>query len=211
MTIASRQSVGGLDVSRETFAQLCELEAEVRRWNATVNLVSRGSLEDLWRRHIEDSVQVFAHCPSDATRWIDLGSGGGFPGLVVAILARESRPGLQVTLVESDQRKSVFLRQVTQKLGLETKLLTSRIESLPPLEADVISARALAPLGQLLALARPHTRPDGTCLFPKGARYSEEVTEARKSWDFDLDVTPSLSQQDAALLTIRKFHRAKPS
>lgn len=211
MTISTRQSVGGLDVSRETFARLCDLEAEIGRWNPTVNLVSRGSLEDLWRRHIEDSAHVFAHCPSNASRWVDLGSGGGFPGLVVAILAHELRPSLQVMLVEADQRKGVFLRQVIQKLGLATKLLVSRIESLPPLEADVISARALAPLGQLLALARPHLRPDGICLFPKGARYGEEVAEAHKVWDFDLDVSPSLLQQDAALLTIREYHRAKPS
>jgi 16S rRNA (guanine527-N7)-methyltransferase len=211
MTTASKQGVGGVDVSRETFARLCDFEAEVRRWNPTVNLVSRSSLDDLWHRHVEDSAQVFAHRPADARRWVDLGSGGGFPGLVVAILAHELQPDLQVTLVEADQRKGVFLRQIIQKLGLATTLQVSRIESLPPLEADVISARALAPLGELLALARPHLGPDGICLFQKGARYGEEVAEARKSWDFDLDVSPSLSQQDAALLTIREFHRAKPS
>lgn len=204
-------SVGGQSVSRETFSLLCDLEAEVKRWNPTVNLVSRNSLADFWSRHIEDSAQVFAHCPEQANRWVDFGSGGGFPGLVIAILAQELRPALKVFLVESDQRKGVFLRQTVQKLGLATDLIASRIESLLPLEADVISARALASLDQVLALARPHLRLGGVCLLQKGARYRDEVVEARKSCDFDLDVSPSLSQQDAALLIIRKFNRAKPS
>ena len=211
MMASGTQSVGGLDVSRETFAMLQVFEAEVRRWNPTVNLVSRSSLDDLWQRHIEDSAQVFAFCPQQASRWVDIGTGGGFPGLVIAILAHESRPALKVILVEADQRKSVFLRQTIQKLGLATMILALRAESLPPLDADVISARALAPLDQLLGLSRPHLNADGVCLFQKGARYSDEVAEARKSWAFDLDVAPSLSQDDAALLIIRKFNRAKQS
>jgi 16S rRNA (guanine527-N7)-methyltransferase len=211
MMALAPQSVGGLDVSRETIDLLVAYEAEVRRWNSTVNLVSRNSLESLWVRHIEDSAQIFAHCPEDAARWVDLGSGAGFPGLVVAVLAREKRKALQVVLVEADKRKAVFLRQTIQKLGLETTLFPDRIESVPALGADVISARALAPLAQLLEFALPHLKPAGTALFLKGARYGEEVAEARKSWDFDLDVSPSLSQQDAAILTIRKLNRAKPS
>lgn len=211
MMTACPSNMGGVDVSRETFDRLQTFESEVRRWNSTVNLVSRASLDVLWARHMEDSAQVYAHCPIAAEHWVDLGSGGGFPGLVVAILAAEHQPNLRVTLVESDQRKAVFLRQTSQKLGLSVILHAARIESLPPLEADVVSARALAPLGELLSLSRPHLRSEGLALFPKGVRFGEEVSEARKSWDFDLDVLPSLSQPDAALLIIRKFNRAKLS
>jgi 16S rRNA (guanine527-N7)-methyltransferase len=208
MKILMKETVGGLNVSRETIATLQALEAEVRRWTPTVNLVSRGSLDHLWGRHIDDSAQVFKACPGNAVRWLDLGSGGGFPGLVVSILASELQPALKVTLVESDQRKATFLRQTAQKLGLSVEVLAKRIESLPPQMADVVSARALAPLPELLDLAFPHLKPDGIALFPKGSRHAEEVSDARRSWSFDLDSVPSASDPDAALLIIRRFRRA---
>lgn len=207
MTSLVQEIVGGLSVSRETIAALHAFEAEVRRWTATVNLVSRGSVADLWDRHIADSAQTFQACPPNARRWLDLGSGGGFPGLVVAILARELRPDLHVTLVESDQRKATFLRQAAQKLGVDVDVLAKRIESLPPQGADVVSARALAPLADLLELAAPHLKSDGLALFPKGARHAEEIAEAKRSWTFDLETLPSATQPDAVLLMIRKFHR----
>lgn len=208
MKILMRETVAGLNVSRETIATLQAFEAEVRRWTLTVNLVSRSSLDQLWERHIDDSAQIFKARPDNAVRWLDLGSGGGFPGLVVAILASELQPGLKVTLVESDQRKATFLRQTAQKLGLSVEVLAKRIESLPPQMADVVSARALAPLTDLLDLALPHLKPDGIALFPKGARHAEEVSDARRSWNFDLDSVPSAADPDAALLIIRKFRRA---
>jgi 16S rRNA (guanine527-N7)-methyltransferase len=176
-----------------------------------VNLVSRASLDHLWDRHIDDSAQIFQACPPEARHWLDLGSGGGFPGLVVAVLARELLPELRVTLVESDQRKATFLQQTAVKLGLSVEVLAKRIASLPPQRADVVSARALAPLTDLLGLALPHLNADGIALFPKGARHAEEVAEARRSWAFDLDSRPSASDLDAALLIIRKVYRAKPS
>jgi 16S rRNA (guanine527-N7)-methyltransferase len=209
MTALSRDVVGSLDVSRETMASLRAFEAEVRRWTPVVNLVSRVSLDDLWSRHVEDSAQIFRACPPGTRRWLDLGSGGGFPGLVVAILARELQPDLRVTLVESDQRKAVFLRQTAQKLDLDVTVLAKRIETLPPQGADIVSARALASLADLLDLAAPHLKPDGIALFLKGARHADEIAEARATWTFDLDSRPSLSDPDAALLILRKVHRAK--
>lgn len=203
----SNDTVGGLSVSRETMAALRVLESEVIRWTTTVNLVSRGSVEHIWDRHIADSAQVFQACPPGAHRWLDLGSGGGFPALVVAILARERQPDLGVTLVESDQRKAAFLRQTAQKLGVDVNVMAQRIESIPPQGADVISARALAPLVDLLKLAAPHMKPDAVALFPKGARHTEEIAEARRLWAFDLEVLPSAAQADAALLIIRKLAR----
>jgi 16S rRNA (guanine527-N7)-methyltransferase len=211
MNLLSSDSVGGLSVSRETILTLQAFEAEVRRWSPVINLVSRGSLNHIWQRHIEDSAQLFQACPPDARTWVDLGSGGGFPGLVVAILARELRPDLRVLLVESDQRKATFLRQTAHKLGLQVDVQTARAESLPPQAADVLSARALASLSELLDLALLHLRPGGIALFPKGARHREEVEVTKKSWILDLDYAPSLSDPDAALLIIRKFHRAKPT
>jgi 16S rRNA (guanine527-N7)-methyltransferase len=208
MTALVREVLGGVNVSRETVATLRAFEAEVRRWTTKVNLISRGSLEHIWDRHIEDSAQVFGACPPSAHLWLDLGSGGGFPGLVVAILAREAQPHLRVMLVEADQRKATFLRQTAHRLGLDVEVQAKRIESLPPQEADVISARALAPLSDLLELAAPHLKPDGVALFPKGARHAGEVSDARRFWSFDLDCLPSTSHSDAALLIIRKIQRA---
>jgi 16S rRNA (guanine527-N7)-methyltransferase len=200
-------AIAGLDVSRETMARLRDLETEVQRWTKTVNLVSRSSVEHLWERHIVDSAQVFTVCPCTARRWLDLGSGGGFPGLVVAILGEQLLPDLRVTLVESDQRKATFLRQTANKLGLSVEVLAKRIESLPPHAADVISARALAPLVELLNLSAPHMKPDTTAVFPKGGRHAEEIAEARNFWAFELETIASASQPDAALLIIRKLTR----
>jgi 16S rRNA (guanine527-N7)-methyltransferase len=211
MTVMSRESVAGLNVSRETVLTLQAFAEEVKRWSPVINLVSRGSINHIWQRHVEDSAQLFEACPPAARRWIDLGSGGGFPGMVIAILARELQSDLRVLLVESDKRKATFLRQTAQKLGLSLDVQTIRAEALPAQAADVVSARALAPLAELLEFAQLHLKPGGVALFPKGARHKEEVEEARKSWVLDLDCVPSLSDPDAALLIIRKFHRAKPA
>lgn len=207
MTVAE-DSVGGLVVSRETFAALRALEALVRRWTPAINLVSKATLPDLWTRHIVDSAQIFAFRPDGARRWVDLGSGGGFPGLVVAILARELCPDLSVTLVESDLRKATFLRQAAQSLQLVVDVRSQRIESLPDLHADVLSARALAPLSDLIAYAGRLLRPGGIAIFPKGARFSEELAAARRAWVFDVDTRPSLSDAEAAILVIRNIQRA---
>ncbi|MFN3281428.1 MAG: 16S rRNA (guanine(527)-N(7))-methyltransferase RsmG, partial [Tabrizicola sp.] len=139
---------------------------------------------------------------------VDLGAGGGFPGLVVAALARELSPEMRVTLVESDLRKATFLRQAAQSLGLVVDVRAQRIESLANLHADVVSARALAPLADLIGYAVRLLRPGGTAIFPKGARFSEELTAARSAWGFDVDTRPSLSDADAAILVIRNIQGA---
>ncbi|WP_103257451.1 16S rRNA (guanine(527)-N(7))-methyltransferase RsmG [Tabrizicola aquatica] len=200
-------SIAGLSVSRETFAALQQLEALVRRWTPAINLVSKATLTHLWDRHIVDSAQVFSLCPPAAKTWVDVGSGGGFPGLVVAILARELRPDLHVTLVESDQRKATFLRQAAQSLGLKAAVRSERIESLPSLQADVLSARALAALSELLGIADLHLASDGVAIFPKGSRYMEELAAARSAWTFNLETQRSLSDPEAAILVIRNIHR----
>ena len=200
--------IPGLDVSRETFQTLLDFEALVRKWTTAINLVSKATVPGIWQRHIADSAQIFQYLPPEARTWLDLGSGGGFPGIVVAILAREMAPGLRVTLVESDKRKATFLRQAAQQLQLDVAVLDKRIESIPPQDADVLSARALSPLCDLLPYAAAHLRPAGVAVFPKGARYNEELAEARSAWAFDVEIKPSCSESGAAILVIRNIHRA---
>jgi 16S rRNA (guanine527-N7)-methyltransferase len=197
----------GLDVSRETAERLAKHAALLRAWNPKINLVSKQTLADLETRHFADSAQLLALAPPDATTWADLGSGGGFPGLVIAILAAESHPALHVTLVESDQRKAVFLRTVAQRTGVPVTVLADRIESVPPIGTDVLSARALAPLTTLLDHAHRHLASSGTALFPKGANWRAEVDEALERWRFRCDNLPSATSPDGAILRIGEIHR----
>ena len=208
MIEASDANVAGLTVSRETMSAMKALSGLVEKWNTTINLVGKSTLPDIWSRHIVDSAQLFALAPRDAKSWLDLGSGGGFPGLVIAILAREATPDLVVTLVESDLRKATFLRLVGQELNLAVQVKNARIESLAPIESDVISARALAPLPKLLEYAEKHLRADGVAIFPKGMKYNEELSDSRKLWNFDCEAHQSLSGSDSAILVIRNIHRA---
>lgn len=196
------------DVSRETSDKLAAFEALVQRWSPAINLVSKASLQDLRNRHTLDSAQLFRFCPDTARSWVDLGSGGGFPGIVIAILAQEARPDLKISLVESDKRKATFLRQAAQELNLRIAVHSQRIETLPSMNADVLSARALAPLVDLLGFAHSHLHASGIALFPKGVRHLDEIAEARKAWDFTFDIHPSLSEAGAATLVIRKIDRA---
>lgn len=181
--------------------------ALLRKWNGAINLVASASLDDSWFRHVLDSVQIFDLRGGDIGHWVDLGSGAGFPGLVVALLAKDHAPDMRVTLVEADKRKAEFLRTVSRETGVPVNVLDSRIETLPPLNADVISARALAPLPILCGYAHRHVIAQGRALFLKGARAPEEIIEARKSWDFHLECQPSITDPQAAILVMTDFHR----
>ncbi len=191
-------------VSRETEAALAAFAALVRRWTPAINLVAPSTLPDLDHRHIADSAQLLPLAPTGWTHWADLGSGGGFPGIVIAILAR-GRSDAHVTLVESDQRKATFLRTAARELGLAVTVHAARAESLLPLNADVLTARALAPLSQLLPLAHRHLRPGGTALFPKGRRHAQETAEARQTWHFDLTEHPSQTDPEGRILQIERI------
>lgn len=197
--------IGLVDVSRETKQRLDQLVVLLRKWNKAINLVSNGSLDDAWSRHIADSAQIFQYSSTSAVRWLDIGSGGGFPGLVVACLADEFRKEMTVTLVESDQRKATFLRQASSMLGLNVKVEAVRIEVLPPHFADVISARALAPLDVLCGFANRHLAQGGEALFMKGASFATELTAAQKSWSFDLEGFASQTEPSAAILKLKRL------
>ena len=195
------------NVSRETWEKLEAFITFLKVEAARQNLISASTLDHIWARHIVDSAQLLMLAPSEPGQWIDLGSGAGFPGIVVAILAKEMKPDLHVTLVESDLRKATFLRQAAQSLALPVAVRSNRIESLDPLNADVLSARALAPLSDLLAYADRHLAAGGVAIFPKGARYAEELAAAQENWAFDADTQQSHSDADAAILVIRNIHR----
>lgn len=191
-----------LDVSRETFDRLLAFKALVLKWNPAVNLISRASVAQIWERHILDSAQIAFLADPPVAHWVDLGSGGGFPAIVVAIIAGERFPDCRFSLVESDARKAAFLSQAILALGLPARVLVSRIEATPPLGANILTARALAPLDTLLAQAQQHLRPDGAAFFPKGASYADEVAAARRRWRFDLAVHISRTDSNAAILKV---------
>ena len=192
----------GINVSRETVERLECYLALLRKWNPAINLVSKSTLDHAWGRHFVDSAQIYKHAPDNWMTWTDLGSGGGFPGAVIAILAHELRPAARVTLVESDQRKAAFLRSVLREAGVAGEVVAKRIEDIPQLGADVVTARALANLTKLLELAEYHGRSGSAFLFPKGANWQKELTQAQESWSFDYSAITSETDPSAIILKI---------
>lgn len=210
MNDRGRADLDHLNVSRETLERLDVFENVLRKWNPRINLVSRNSLEDFWTRHIVDSIQVFRCVQAqDQTQghWVDLGSGGGFPGLIVAILAAAECSDLKVTLIESDQRKSAFLRTVARETGVECKILAQRIEQAEPQAATILSARALADLSLLFSFAERHLNPDGIALFPKGVTWEKEIAAAQRQWQFDYEPITSQTEPEAVVLKIKGISR----
>ncbi len=196
-----------IDVSRETIERLVIYEKLLKKWNKTINLVSPQTLNEIWTRHFLDSAQIWQLRPQAAQSWLDLGSGGGFPGLVIAVLAAETAPQMPVGLVESDARKSAFLLQAGVAMGISPKIHVERAEYLAPQAADVVSARALAPLDKLLGYSARHLKMGGCCLFSKGESVETELTEARKYWTFEVQKTPSLTDSGGVILRIGDLGR----
>jgi 16S rRNA (guanine527-N7)-methyltransferase len=200
MTLVRRAA--DLNVSRETFEKLELLERELRRWQAIKNLVGPATLDQVWDRHIADSLQLLDLAP-EARTWLDLGSGAGFPGLVLAIAGAER--GLKVHLVESNSRKCAFLRHIARLTGSAAIIHEARLETIIPDfigKADVVSARALAALTQLLDWTAPVLKTGTIGLFPKGRDAEIELTEARKKWTFEAEILPSLTDSEARILRI---------
>lgn len=195
------------DVSRETFDDLVAFEGLFRKWAPAINLAAASTLDGLWERHIIDSAQLAALKPA-ARRWLDLGSGGGFPGLVTAILLK-GKEGAHVDLVESAGKKAAFLRTAGATLNLPVTVHQGRIEAFAETVSspEIVSARALAALPKLLGLAEPWLLSGATALFQKGRDYRQEVAAARYAWDFDLVEHPSVTEPDAAILEISGLKR----
>lgn len=191
-------------VSRETMARLDLYVGLLTRWSGAINLVARSTLDAVWRRHIADSAQLFAFAPDDARTWVDLGAGAGLPALVVAALARDSRPTLRVAAVESDTRKCAFMATAAREMGLSVDVRAVRVEALSG-PFDIVSARAFAPLPVLLDHAARLLAPGGVGLFPKGAQAEGELTAARERWTFDLRRHSSVTDPHASILTVREI------
>ncbi len=196
-----------MDVSRETLADLETFRDLLLRWTKSINLIAPSTAATAWDRHIVDSAQLFDILPPDTKTLVDLGSGGGLPGLVLAIMAKHTMPGLSVTLIESDQRKVTFLRTVIRALTLPATALADRIENVPPMDADVITARALAALPQLLTMSQPLLAPTGVAIFHKGRGFDKELDAAQADWTFDLTLHISQTEPDARLLQIGNIRR----
>lgn len=188
------------DVSRETLARLTRFAELLVHWNSRINLVSPSTIPDLWHRHLVDSAQIWALARPHGGTLIDLGSGAGFPGLVIAIMGGSD--SFDIHLVESDSRKCAFLAAVKREFSLELTIHRQRIEiaELPP--ANVITARALAPLHKLLVYTSRLRARNGTAFFPKGRNFEKELDEAHRLWNFDYTLHPSMTDPEAAVVEI---------
>jgi 16S rRNA (guanine527-N7)-methyltransferase len=186
-----------LQVSRETQEVLHQFAAILVRWNRTVNLISRADEQHLWKRHIDDSLQLLPLMEPVPSRAIDLGSGAGFPGLVLALAS-----GVHFDLIEADQRKCAFLREAARITGAPVKIHAVRIEAASLTPAVLISARALAPLPRLLEMAAPLLTAGGRCLFMKGANVATELTHAGAEWQMQVERIPSRTDPEACVLRI---------
>ncbi|MBI4968807.1 MAG: 16S rRNA (guanine(527)-N(7))-methyltransferase RsmG [Rhodospirillales bacterium] len=191
-----------LNVSRETLDRVRVHIDILRQWQEKINLVGRGTLDHIWLRHVFDSAQLLPLLPAGATRLVDLGSGAGFPGLVLAILGVP-----EVHLIESDQRKAAFLREAARLTKTKITIHNARIEQVAPFAVDVVTSRALASLEKLIEYSEPFLKLGGVCLFPKGKNWQDELTAAEKKWKMHLETLPSRSDPDGIILRIDEVRR----
>lgn len=189
-------------VSRETFEKFQIYKELLLKWQKAINLVSRETLSNLEERHFQDSLQLLKYIPGSSKSHIDLGSGAGFPGLILAI----ANPNLNTTLVESDSRKCQFLKNVSRETMTPVKVLNERIESMENKDGyELITARALANLSQLLTYSKPLSDENTTFLFLKGADVDAEIQEAQKNWEFNLEIFPSLTHSQGKIIVIKNL------
>lgn len=194
-------------IGAEALDRLIAFVDLLRKWQATINLVGAGTLADPWRRHVLDSAQLFPLIPRGERVLVDVGSGAGFPGLVLAILGAVENRGLRVHLVESDARKCAFLREANRIAAAGAIIHNKRVEYIEGLLADVVTARACAPLDKLLAWAKPILGPKGLCLFPKGKSWEGELTESLKGWKMTVTRIPSVSDPSGVILKLEDIER----
>jgi 16S rRNA (guanine527-N7)-methyltransferase len=195
-------------VSRETFDRLSTIVQQLQKWQARINLVSPNTMGAVWHRHVRDSLQLYGLSPQ-SSKWLDIGSGGGFPGLVLGAVLAET-PNGHITLVESNAKKCAFLRETARLAKLPVTVVNKRIEeALPELPGsyDVLTARALAPLGDLLHFASLLSDRNTLCLFPKGQDVDEEIKHATKSWNFACDLIDSETDGAAKIMIVKSATR----
>lgn len=200
-------TASGQIVSRETMDRLAAYLALLEKWNRAINLVSKATLADPWRRHLLDSAQLLPYLPEGSATALDLGSGAGFPGLVLAILGGER---LAMHLVESDVRKAAFLREAARVTGTAATVHNRRIEEIREFPVDVVTARALAPIAAILGLAAPFMAEKTQLLLLKGAQTHKELTEAEKNWTINATLHPSRSDPSGFIVQITEARRHDP-
>jgi 16S rRNA (guanine527-N7)-methyltransferase len=209
MPYGPEQFAAEFDVSRETLGRLLAFDACFLDWSSRHNLVARSTIEDRWDRHFRDSAQLFAAIPVTAKSLVDLGSGAGFPGLVLAAMVEKR--GLQVTLVESIGKKAAFLTAAIEAMGIaNARVIAARIESLKIKKTDVITARALASLQKLMGYAYEIGGETALCIFPKGQDVEVELTAAAKYWHMEVERRASVTSPGSAILLVTKLRPKRP-
>jgi len=200
-----------IPVSYETTERLACYEKMLIEWNEKFNLVAPSTLPHIWSRHFLDSAQLMQFIPDRAVTLADMGAGAGFPGLVLAILAKGTERDLHIYEIESTNKKADFLQAVTDELKLKVTIRRERIEDIRDLKADVVTARALKALPELLKYANYLINKDTTCIFPKGQAVADELTQASKYWTFTSEIHPSRSDDSGSVLILTnlryKTHR----
>ena len=195
------------DVSRETISCLSIYESLLKKWNNKKNLVSKKSLSDVWGRHFLDSAQLANHCQAENRLWLDIGSGAGFPAVVIAAILRDRGINTDIVLVEKNKTKAIFLGELRRKMGLSFEIVCENIKNIDPLKADIISARAFSPLDHLLPLSNYHGKKSTISLFLKGKNIREELDKTFKKWFFQYDIIKSISSNDGKIIKINKLHK----
>ena len=196
-----------LDVSRETLNCFFQYETLLSKWNRKINLVSKNTLGDIWERHFLDSGQIINHIDASGKKWVDVGSGAGFPGLVVALLLRDRKIDIDLTLVEKNQKKVFFLNEVIRQFDLSVKVVHNNIGDIETLNADILTARAFSELNELIEIAYHHGKRGCICLFLKGENYSSELDKTLNYWFFDYDVLDSLTNSSGKIIRVKNIFK----
>ncbi|MCT6842245.1 MAG: 16S rRNA (guanine(527)-N(7))-methyltransferase RsmG [Commensalibacter sp.] len=191
-------------VSRETIEKLEIYISLLQQWNKKINLVSQQGMDQVWKRHVYDSFQLIRYLDSSVKSIADLGSGGGFPGLILALST-----DIPVILIESDKRKTIFLREVLRQTKTQATVLCQRIENVNAISVDVVTARALTSLTQLLEFSKNILNKNGYCLFLKGRSVNLEIEEAQKNWKINYKTFSSQTNADGVIVKINQFERVE--
>lgn len=191
-------------VSRETIEKLEIYISLLQQWNKKINLVSQQGMDQVWKRHVYDSFQLIRYLDSSVKSIADLGSGGGFPGLILALST-----DIPVILIESDMRKTIFLREVLRQTKTQATVLCQRIENVNAISVDVVTARALTSLTQLLEFSKNILNKNGYCLFLKGRSVNLEIEEAQKNWKINYKTFSSQTNADGVIVKINQFERVE--
>ena len=192
-------------VSRETYQDFLTYRSLLEKWNRKVNLVSSNTLSNFMIRHVLDSAQLLKYVEIHSGRWLDIGSGGGFPGIPLAIISKNEYPHYKFTFMDSNSKKCFFLEEACKNLEIEADIICGRIEQVNPVKCDFIVSRALAPLNDLLAYSKIHRKDKGKSLFLKGKNVHNEISYAKGKWFFNFYLHQSLSDKEGKILEINDY------